>query len=76
MGASMTWYARQRQAWIGEMLTIYGFINRRHIVAKFGCSAIQAGKDLTAHAGAHPFTCIYDKRRKAYVKPNFGEAAQ
>lgn len=71
----MNWYARQRQAWIGDMLVIYGFINHRHLVAKFGCSAIQASHDLTAHAKANPGTCTYDPRRKAYVNPNHDEAS-
>lgn len=72
----MNWYARQRQAWTGEMLAIYGFINRRHIVAKFGCSPQLAGLDLTAHAAANPDTCAYDARRKAYVNPKHSEAAE
>lgn len=67
----MNWYARQRQEWIGEMLAIYGFINRRHIVAKFACSTQSAGHDLTAYSDANPATCAYDPRRKAYVNPTF-----
>lgn len=63
----MNWYARQRQNWIGEMLAIYGFINRRHIVAKFGCSPQQAGYDLTAYASTNPTKTHYDPKQKAYV---------
>lgn len=47
------WFARQRQAWIIEMLEIYGFINRHHIVKKFGVSVPQASLDLKFLDGGH-----------------------
>lgn len=63
----MNWYARQRQEWIGEMLRIYGFINRHHIVTKFDCSPQSAGHDLTAFQAENPDWVKYDSLRKAYV---------
>ena len=63
----MNWYTRQRQSWIDEMLRIYGFINRRHICDKFGCSAQSAGHDLTAFAEANADWVKYEPRRKAYI---------
>lgn len=35
-----------RLDWIFEMLTIYGFINREHLIRKFRISVPQASKDL------------------------------
>ncbi|WP_299734620.1 hypothetical protein [uncultured Roseobacter sp.] len=66
----MNWYGEQRQAWIKEMLRIYGFINRSHIVEKFGCSPQLAGHDLTAFQEANVDWVRYDNRRKAYVNLN------
>lgn len=63
----MNWYAQQRRNWIREMLQIYGFINRSHIVAKFGCSGQSAGHDLTAFAADSTDWVKYCPRRKAYI---------
>ena len=70
----MNWYVRQRRNWIEEMLRIYGFINRHHVCAKFGCSPISASKDLTAFAGANPDWVAYDPRRKTYVNTKHEKA--
>ena len=40
------WFESQRIAWIAEMLHIYGFINREHLMRKFGISRPQASNDL------------------------------
>ena len=40
------WFENQRHAFIWEMLRIYGFINREHLMKKFGISKPQASKDL------------------------------
>jgi len=63
----MTWCERQRQEWISEMLTIYGFINREHLQRKFGISVPQASKDLQAFARRYPDAMHYDLSRKAYI---------
>lgn len=63
----MTWYAQQRQSFIAEMLHIYGYINRAHLVRKFGCSEISASHDLTKFAAGNPDRVRYDPSRKAYV---------
>lgn len=66
----MNWYVNQRRAWINEMLHIYGYINRAHIVTKFDCSMLTASHDLTAVADDNPKTVRYCPRRKSYVKTN------
>lgn len=41
------WFENRRVAWIAEMLHVYGFINREHLMRKFGISKPQASKDLS-----------------------------
>jgi hypothetical protein len=62
------WFEQQRQLWIGEMLTVYGFINREHLERKFGISTPQASLDLQRFLRAHPKAVQYDLSRKAYVR--------
>lgn len=67
----MTWCERQRQEWIAEMLTIYGFINREHLMRKFEISQPQASKDLVAFQQIYrPGMMRYDLSRKCYVLAN------
>lgn len=40
------WFESQRIAFVAEMLHVYGFINREHLMRKFGISRPQASKDL------------------------------
>ena len=63
----MNWFNEQRQLWILEMLRVYGFINREHLMVKFGISTPQASKDLQAFARSYPDAMRYDVSRKAYV---------
>lgn len=60
------WFAATRQAWIAEMLAIYGFINREHIMRKFGVSVPQASIDLRAFQDSNPNACRYNKTAKRY----------
>lgn len=60
----MNWYQQHRQDWIEEMLSVYGFINREHLVRKFGISVPQASMDLTTfsrlnHGGALDAWTVY-----------------
>lgn len=61
------WFEEQRQAWIAEMLDIYGFINREHLQRKFGISVPQASLDLQRFARNHPQAMRYDTSGKCYV---------
>ena len=61
------WFESQRQAWIAEMLAIYGFINRRHLQRKFGISEPQASIDLQKFSQAHPGAIQYDTTQKCYI---------
>jgi hypothetical protein len=64
----MNWFAEQRQAWIADMLEIYGFINRDHLQRKFGISQPQASLDLQTFRIQHPEAITYDLSRKCYVR--------
>ena len=64
------WFARARAEWIAEMLAIYGYINREHLVRKFGISVPQASLDLRRFADAHPHEIAYDPVVKRYVAMN------
>lgn len=63
----MNWFARYRQEWIAEALRVYGYINRGHLVRKFGISVPQASMDLREYQRACPGAVRYDKSRKRYV---------
>jgi hypothetical protein len=63
----MSWCDDQRQAWIGEMLAVYRFINREHLQRKFGISQPQASYDLRRFQTDHPKAMSYDLSRKCYV---------
>lgn len=63
----MTWFARQRQAWIAETLRIFGFINRDHLMKKFGISRPQASLDLATFQRRHPGAIRYHPSERRYV---------
>jgi hypothetical protein len=63
----MNWYQQHRMEWIAETLQVFGFINREHLMRKFGISQPQASNDLTRYQRAHPGTVEYDLSAKRYV---------
>jgi hypothetical protein len=60
------WFESQRIAFIAEMLHIYGFINREHLMRKFGISMPQASKDLQSYLQHSAGSVSYHLRRKRY----------
>jgi len=64
---SPNWFVNRRLEWIDEMLDIYGFINREHLIKKFGISVPQASADLKAYQRRWPDDVHYDKSAKRYV---------
>lgn len=62
----MTWCEQQRMDWIAESLRVYGFINRKHLMLKFGISQPQASKDLQIFLRDHPGAMRYDLTLKQY----------
>jgi len=63
----MKWYTRHRLEWIAEALRVYGFINRDHLIRKFGISTPQASKDLQAFQQWQPKAMVYDLKNKHYA---------
>lgn len=61
------WFVQQRMDWIAESLRVFGFINREHLVRKFGISVPQASNDLTAFSARNPTAMRYDLSAKRYV---------
>lgn len=64
------WFVRYRMAWIAETLCVFGFINREHLMRKFGVSQPQASIDLKAFQRLHPHALYYDLSAKRYVVNN------
>ena len=64
----ITWAQEQRLLWIAEMLDIYGFINRGHIVKKFRVSVPQASADMGMVCRNVPMRILYNPKTKQYEK--------
>jgi hypothetical protein len=60
------WYIAYRMQWIDEMLLIYGFINREHLIKKFNISVPQASKDLNFYMKHWPNRMKYNLNTKRY----------
>lgn len=62
------WFESQRIAFIAEMLHVYGFINREHLMRKFGISQPQASKDLQLFQRHSSASMIYNANTKRYER--------
>ena len=65
----MNWFTQTRQDWIEETLYVFGFINRDHLVRKFGVSVPQASKDLQSFQRQNPGAIRYNLATKRYETP-------
>ncbi len=61
-----TWFQERRIEWIAEMIRIYGFINRGHVMKKFDVSEPQASKDLQQAIAQQPDLMRYNMTTKRY----------
>jgi hypothetical protein len=61
------WFKNHRMEWIAESLRVYGFINREHIMTKFGISMPQASKDMMEYQRLNPTALRYDVSLKKYI---------
>jgi hypothetical protein len=64
------WFENQRVAFIAEMLHIYGFINREHLMRKFNISQPQASKDLKSFEQRSSGSMKYNLSTKRYERTN------
>ena len=67
MTKEMTWAQEYRINWIAEMLHVYGYVNRQHIMRKFRLSTPQASTDFKLFGQHFPHTAVYDKVTKRYL---------
>lgn len=56
-----------RQNWIAETLRVFGFINRTHLMRKFGVSSATAANDFGRFQTDQPGLMTYDTAAKRYV---------
>jgi hypothetical protein len=63
----LTWAQEQRLNWIREMIHVYGYVNREHIMRKFRVSIPQASSDLSLFNRQYPGEIEYSARGKSYV---------
>ena len=68
------WYKNYRLEWIKEMLGIYGFINRKHVMRKFGLSIVQASKDLKDFQEKYPDLIDYSLSEKEFQLNTSGKS--
>jgi hypothetical protein len=61
------WFKNYRMEWIAETLRVFGFINREHLMTKFGMSMPQASIDLRNFQRLYPETLHYDLTQKKYI---------
>lgn len=66
------WFIEHRMAWIKESVEIFGYINREHIVKKFGVSIPQASADLAKVMERWPDLVAYNKSQKQYIRGSDG----
>lgn len=66
----MRWFEAKRLEWIKEMLGVYGFINREHVMKKFGVSLAQAALDFQKFQELYPGYMVYNTSTKRYENGN------
>lgn len=69
----MRYFAQLRVGWIIESIEIFGFINRSHVVKKFGVSERVASSDFSAVQKLHPHLMRYDPSAKCYFLKENGQ---
>jgi hypothetical protein len=62
----LSWAQEQRVNWIIEMMHVYGFINRGHIMRKFRVSEPQASGDIRMVLKLRPGLMEYSPSGKTY----------
>lgn len=62
----MRFFEQARMDYIDEFLGMHGFINRGHLIKKFGISMPQASHDLTKYKSQNPDKIFYNASAKRY----------
>lgn len=66
MGRGHNWFQEYRYDWIVEAVRVYGFINRYHVVRKFGVSTPQASMDIQEVLKRYPELLEFNSNTKCY----------
>lgn len=61
------YFKMERVNWIIEIIGIYGYVNRRHVMRKFGISQPQASQDL-GDAAVIDKRIVYNTSEKRYER--------
>lgn len=69
----MRYFAQLRIGWIIESIEVFGFINRSHVVKKFGVTPQVASSDFNAVQKLHPHLMRYDTSAKCYFLKENGQ---
>jgi hypothetical protein len=64
---NLNWFGKIRQDWIAQMLRVYGFVNRFHLMRQFEISSAQAALDIKRFNETNAGAMTYDASRKTYV---------
>ncbi len=62
----MRWFEDYRIEWIKETIEIYGFMNREHLIKKFGITSATAASDFANVMLRYPNLLRYNGRTKRY----------
>lgn len=66
----MKYSPKERQEWIAEMLRVYGFINRGHLMRMFGVSNAAAANDIRDFQKSRPQAMAYNPKVKMFFAVN------
>ena len=64
----MSWFTKERQRFIKELVDTQGHVNRKDIMSKFNVSIATASLDLTTFQKKNPGKLFYSNSRKRYFK--------
>lgn len=64
----MNWAQEQRLNWIKEVIEIFGFVNRSHLMKKFRISEPQTALDIKIFMKKHPGVMHYNVSNKRYER--------
>lgn len=67
------YFIKIRMDWMHESLRVYGYINRSHVMTKFGGSNGNAALDFKKFLKMYPGFCTYNTKTLRYELSGDGE---
>jgi hypothetical protein len=65
--APLNYFQRKRLKFINNMIWVYGYIQRGHLMRRFGISETQAAQDIEVVQKTFPHLMVYNRQLKCYV---------